>query len=112
MTRYHYGVDRSIKNKINGSSLSIVIFLVLVTVFMFALANISESTTDRQQEALENAITRSIVNCYCVEGTYPPSLSYLSDHYGLTYDKELFFVDYQAIGSNIFPDVTIIRKEK
>ena len=74
MARFNYGVDRSLKNRINPGSIS-------------------------------------IVNCYCVEGTYPPSLSYLTEHYGLTYDKDLFFVDYQAIGSNIFPDVTVIRKE-
>ena len=111
MARFNYGVDRSLKNRINPGSISIIIFFVLIFVFMFAIAGISESTTDRQQAALENAINRSIVNCYCVEGTYPPSLSYLTEHYGLIYDKDLFFVDYQAIGSNIFPDVTVIRKE-
>ena len=36
-------------------------------------------------------------------------LEYLESHYGLTYDHDLFFVDYQAIGSNIMPDVTIVR---
>ena len=39
-----------------------------------------------------------------------PSLSYMEEHYGLTYNEELFFVDYQPIGSNIFPNATIIRK--
>ena len=112
MARYHYGIERSIKSRRNGSSLSIVIFLVLVTVFLFAISSISDTTKEHQQEALESALNRSIVSCYCVEGTYPPSLSYLSEHYGLTYDKDLFFVDYQAIGSNIFPDVTVIRKEQ
>ena len=28
---------------------------------------------------------------------------------GLTYNEELFYVDYQSIGSNIYPDITIIR---
>ena len=111
MARLRYGVDRSLKNRINPGSISIIIFFVLIFVFMFAVAGISDSTTERQQAALENALNKSIINCYCVEGTYPPNLSYLTEHYGLTYDKELFFVDYQAIGSNIFPDVTVIRKE-
>ena len=102
---------RMLKNRINPGSISIIIFFVLIFVFMFAVAGISDSTTERQQAAIENALNKSIINCYCVEGTYPPNLSYLTEHYGLTYDKELFFVDYQAIGSNIFPDVTVIRKE-
>ena len=34
----------------------------------------------------------------------------LKAHYGLTYDENLFFVDYQTVGANIYPDVTIIEK--
>ena len=39
---------------------------------------------------------------------YPESLSYLEEHYGITYDKENYVVDYEIIGSNILPDVTVI----
>ncbi len=53
---------------------------------------------------------RSITHCYAVEGTYPSSLEYLKENYGLTYDETVFFVDYQTIGSNILPDVTIIER--
>ena len=45
-----------------------------------------------------------------MEGTYPQSLDYLKEYYGLMYDEDLFFVDYQVMGSNILPDVTIIEK--
>ena len=48
------------------------------------------------------------MQCYALEGTYPPNLQYLEEHYGLTYDKKRFYVDYLAIGSNFFPDVTVI----
>ena len=61
-------------------------------------------------ESLENALNRSITQCYAVEGAYPPSLAYIKEHYGLIYDEELFYVDYQPIGSNIMPDVTIMLK--
>ena len=65
----------------------------------------------KQQESLETALARDITHCYAVEGFYPPSLSYMEEHYGLTYDKDLFFVDYQPIGSNIRPDVTVISRK-
>ena len=45
-----------------------------------------------------------------MEGSYPESLQYLKEHYGLTYDDDKFFVDYQTLGSNIMPDVTIIDR--
>ena len=55
-------------------------------------------------------LIRNITYCYAVEGSYPESLDYLKEHYGLTYDEDRFFVDYQVIGANILPDVTIIEK--
>ena len=63
-----------------------------------------------QKESLESALIRNITYCYAVEGSYPESLDYLKEHYGLTYDEDRFFVDYQVIGANILPDVTIIEK--
>lgn len=111
MAAYRYGKKKRILSTAGTTILSFLFFIGVMLLFLYAVSSISESTTERQQQALEDAIERSIVSCYCIEGTYPPSLDYLVEHYGLTYDKELFFVDYQAIGSNILPDVTIIRKE-
>lgn len=85
-------------------------FIVLFVVFLHGISSVSDTTLQKQEESLRTAIDRSIIQCYAVEGTYPPSLSYLEDHYGLIYDHSLFFVDYQAYGSNIFPDVTVLRK--
>lgn len=109
---YRFIERKSLKNYFSGIHFSILFFLVLIIYFSISIQSISEDTLDRQQESLESALNRSIVSCYCVEGTYPPSLSYLIEHYGITYDHNSFFVDYQPIGSNIYPDVTIIRKAK
>lgn len=108
MNRFYNSKDKNKKSF--KLALSSIIFIVLLIVFLFGISSIGNTTLDHQQESLETAIHRSIVQCYAVEGTYPPSLSYLKDHYGLTYDEDLFFVDYQSIGSNMMPDVTIIRK--
>ena len=35
---------------------------------------------------------------------------YIKEHYGLIYNEQLFFIDYQPIGSNIMPDVTILTR--
>lgn len=85
-------------------------FLLLLVLFWQGITSIDETTLQKQQESLETAVTRSIIQCYATEGTYPPSLEYLTEHYGLTYNQELFFIDYRPIGSNIMPDVTVIRR--
>ncbi len=84
---------------------------VLVIIFMLSLSSISNATISRQRDSLETALNRDIIHCYAVEGFYPPSLEYVEEHYGLTFDKDLFFVDYQPIGSNIRPDITIIVRQ-
>lgn len=96
--------------KINFMKISIVIFLAIIIVFLYAVINLNSSTITRQENALKTAIDRDVVNCYALEGFYPPSLDYMEDHYGLTYNKDLFFVDYQPVGSNLLPNITIIRK--
>ena len=88
-----------------------IICPILLIIFLLSLSSIQESTLSKQQASLETALARDITHCYAVEGFYPPSLSYMEEHYGLTYDKDLFFVDYQPIGSNIRPDVTVISRK-
>ena len=78
--------------------LPILAFLVLFVLFLQGIGSVSESTLTKQQESLETALGRSISQCYAVEGCYPPSLEYLEQHYGLLYDKNSFFVDYEYYG--------------
>lgn len=87
-----------------------LMFPVLLLVFWLLLNSVSTSTVERQRDSLEKAINRDIIHCYALEGFYPPSLAYMQEHYGLTYDESLFFVDYQPIGANMRPDVTILVK--
>ena len=91
-------------------SLPALAFVLLFILFIGGISSVSDTTYEKQEESLHTAIERSVVQCYAVEGTYPPSLSYLEEHYGLTYDHDLFFIDYQVYGSNIYPDITILRK--
>lgn len=91
--------------------LSVLAFLLILLFFVREISSLSDSTQRRQKESLEHAMMRSITYCYTIEGAYPQSLDYLKEHYGLTYDEDLFFVDYRISGSNILPDVTIIERE-
>ena len=91
-------------------AISAIIFILILVIFYQGLSSLSSTARARQRESLENALTRGITYCYAVEGNYPESLDYLKEHYGLTYDEDHFYVDYQVTASNILPDVTIIEK--
>lgn len=90
--------------------ISVVIFVLIAVFSIQAVEYSGRSSIEKEQESLENAISRDIVQCYALEGMYPPSLSYMEDHYGLTYDKNVFFVDYQPIAANLYPDYTVILR--
>lgn len=95
----------------SGLLFSLVLFLLLFFCFSLGIRSLSANTERRQRENLETALNRSIAYCYAVEGAYPESLSYLAEHYGLTYDRDRFFVDYRILGANLYPDVTILEVE-
>jgi len=101
----------SIFSFIKKIRISYIVFIALLVFFYIGVNNISSSTVDKQEESLRNALQKDLVHCYAVEGFYPPSLEYICEHYGLSYNTDLFYVDYQPIGSNIMPSVSIIRKE-
>ena len=90
--------------------LPVLAFLLLFILFLQGISSVSESTLNKQQESLETALERSISQCYAVEGCYPPSLEYLKTHYGLLYDEDSFLIDYEYYGSNLLPEVTVLRK--
>jgi hypothetical protein len=89
---------------------SVGLFAGVLILFFVGTTSVTTDTRRRQKERLEDALNRDITSCYALEGSYPPSLAYLKDHYGLTYDEDYFFVDYHIRGSNLLPDITIIEK--
>lgn len=82
--------------------------LLILLLFLQGVQSVSDTTAAKQQESLETALSRSIAQCYAVEGMYPPSLNYLKEHYGLTYDESKFLIDYQPMGANLMPEVVIL----
>lgn len=91
-----------------GQFLPVLLLLFVTALFAFSSDNLTNAADSREQEIVSTALNRSITQCYALEGNYPPDLDYLCDHYGFTYNKDHFFIDYQYIGSNLRPDVTII----
>ena len=96
--------DRAVK------LISVILFVGIAALFVVGVDYLGRGQIEKEQESLEKAIARDIVQCYSIEGQYPPDLEYMEDHYGLTYDKETFFVDYQPIAANLYPDYTVIRR--
>jgi hypothetical protein len=91
--------------------LTLIGFAAVMLLFLFSVHFASSGNTDRQRQSLEKAIQRDVTYCYATTGRYPKTLDYIERVYGLTYDKELFEVEYEIVGSKIPPTVTITQIE-
>ncbi len=92
--------------------LPLLIFCAVLFLFLGALSGVSQSAAREEAESLEDSVRRGAVQCYALEGFYPESLSYLEEHYGLSYNKEKYVVSYEVIGSNMMPDIMVIPLDK
>ena len=92
--------------------LSLLLFAVVIVLFQMGLSLVTQKESSHERTILEQAISRDLIRCYALEGSYPQSLEYLVENYGLTYDSDRFFIDYRSLGSNLRPDVTIIDREE
>lgn len=86
--------------------------LAILAAAVLAVALFSSFLGGRvSREALdlaENSIRRAAVQCYALEGFYPPDLDYLTGRYGVSVDAEKYFVDYQYVAANLMPDITVL----
>ncbi len=88
---------------------SIIAFAAILLVFIVSVNSASKGNVGRQKQSLEKAIQRDITYCYATTGRYPKTLDYIERVYGLTYDRELFSVEYEVRGSKVPPVVTITQ---
>lgn len=103
-------MKRSYFKRILSFFLPCVLFSAMLAWFIVATLNASSSTEKRELSALETNIENGITMCYAVEGSYPVDIEYLCEHYGLIYDREKYFIDYNRFASNIRPTVTILER--
>ena len=88
---------------------AIAVFALIAAFFLISLFSTERSSDARETELVQAALQRAIVTCYAVEGQYPPSLSYLYDHYGVSVDESRYAVFYDVIAANLMPSVQVSR---
>ena len=99
------------KRKQTRSLFGYLISVLLIGGFLYLLLigtqGIASKTKTEQLNVLDQAIRRATIQCYAIEGRYPPSVEYLEEHYGLSIDREKYHVFYDGWASNIMPDITV-----
>ncbi|MBR2765502.1 MAG: hypothetical protein IKE03_05935 [Blautia sp.] len=88
------------------------IFAVLagIAAVLCAVDKIGHTQRDEEAQMVREAIRNAAMTCWCIEGMYPESLTYLKDHYHLSYNEDRFFVTYDAFASNQVPIIYVTEK--
>jgi len=100
-----------IKNLIRNAKgiLFTVLILAFVVVFFFTAVNGASDKADSSAIAtLEKAIKRAAVQCYAIEGFYPPDVTYLEEYYGVIIDPK-YIVEYRSFSGNYLPMIKVIQ---
>ena len=94
-------------NVVKGYLVSAVFFGVIIGLFLNGVLSMSDRMDREGAETLRSAIARASVQCYAIEGRYPPSVQYLEENYGIKIDRSRYYVFYEGFASNIMPDITV-----
>ena len=90
-----------------GIIITILIFIMVAGLLYGQVRNMSEEVRQSDMDMLKNALENAIVTCYAIEGSYPESLEYIEEHYGVKIDREKYFVDYDKSLINIRPKISV-----
>lgn len=110
--RSRFGGRRQSGGSLRAVLLPVCFFAAVVAFFLYMLNNVTGSMESEQLKAMEQAVRRTAVHCYAVEGQYPPSLTYLEEHYGLQVDKTRFVVHYQPVAANLMPNISVFSMKE
>ena len=89
---------------------AILIFVALIVAFVFLINNITGKGNGRELEIVRDAVKSATLTCYAVEGMYPEDLTYLREHYNLSYNEERYIVFYKPFASNLMPSIKVAER--
>jgi len=83
--------------------------LLLAGLFLFALHRLEDGHSRVDTRQLELTLRRAATACYAADGQYPMSLEELCQRFGIQYDETKYTVHFEAIASNLMPDITVVN---
>lgn len=96
---------RTIKRLAAGALL-----ILLVVGIWHAYAQISAGLREQSELSVRNSILNTAKQCCAIEGSYPVSLAYLEENYGLVINKNDYVVTYEVFASNVMPSVVVLAR--
>jgi len=101
-------MDKVIKSKKRLAGMIAALTVLWVCLGTVWVKDMRISAQEQKIDAIRENVLSAAVQCYAVEGVFPPDLAYLEEHYGLVIDKDMYIVTYEAFSTNMMPDVSVL----
>ncbi|MGI6124142.1 MAG: hypothetical protein ACOYIG_08135 [Acetivibrionales bacterium] len=99
------------KNIINWVHILLIIIIVIIVAGTFiSVDKFLGNNNDAEPDRIKQAIERACIQCYALEGSYPPDLEYLKENYGLIINDDKYFYYYEIFASNVMPYVEVYER--
>ena len=80
------------KRFLAGCIASVIVFGAVMGLFVNGVFSFLGRAKSEGSDTLIKAIRQASVQCYAIEGLYPPSVEYLEENYGIQIDRERYNV--------------------
>ncbi|MGP1568464.1 MAG: hypothetical protein ACTTHM_07085 [Peptoanaerobacter stomatis] len=87
-----------------------IIVIGYISMYISSIDKFWENGQEDTNTAIEDAIRKSALECYALEGSFPPSVDYLRKNYGLIVNEDAYFYHYQVTASNMIPDIKVVKR--
>ena len=87
-----------------------VLMMAAVYLLLVSAGNVNERQQAESLKQMEDTIHKAVLNCYAIEGSYPATIEYVEEYYGLQIDHEKYDVFYEVFAQNLMPEVTVLEK--
>ena len=84
----------------------VILIAAILIVFMSGFTDFGKKAEEEQLNAVRALVERAVVQCYALEGSYPPNLEYLRS-YGVVPNYDHYIYNYEVVGANVFPIIEI-----
>ena len=107
---FHEITDSKLEHRKRRRTIVVAVLAALVVVAVIVGMVIRQNSREQGAMALRKSIANAAARCCAVEGSYPASLSYLEEKYGVVVNTQDYVVTYEAYASNIAPTVVVVPR--
>ncbi len=87
-----------------------LLILALAFIVLFFWDSARASMEEQAAASIRSSILDTAMQCCAVEGSYPMTLGYMEENYGLRVNSRDFLITYEAFASNVLPTVTVVPR--